>query len=116
MLVVKHNSSESAISVEGVVLADSQDSFDDFDVYTEAVDKMDTKVIVISTLEVMSGVFGGIQTIMLFSVGFYEEPLIYANSFDHIQGNHWDSGSLITCSRMGSMATRTLGMENCYGC
>lgn len=56
-------------------MADSQDSFDNLDAYSEAANQTETKLIVIFVLEIMSGVFGIILTAMHFSMGFSEGPL-----------------------------------------
>jgi hypothetical protein len=61
----------------GIVLNDSNDSFNEMDEYSDAVNKMDSLVVIISTLELMSGILGGILTIMHFSDAFYPAPVAF---------------------------------------
>ena len=72
-----HIRPETDISDERLVLADSQDSSDNLDAYSEAANETETKLIIILVLEIMSGVFGIILTAMHFSMGFYEGPLVF---------------------------------------
>ena len=58
-------------------MAESQDSSDNLDAYSEAANQTETKLIVIFVLELMSGIFGVVLTAMHFSVGFFEGPLVF---------------------------------------
>jgi hypothetical protein len=70
-------------------LTDDISSFEDLDIYSEDVDQMDFKVIVVAVLEFISGVLGIILTAMNFSMGFAPAPLVFiiaAVSLDVITG------------------------------
>jgi hypothetical protein len=61
----------------GTSLADEDSSFEDLDVYSEDIDQMDFKVIVVAVLEFISGILGITLTAMNFSMGFPPAPLAY---------------------------------------
>ncbi|RDE15286.1 MAG: hypothetical protein C4K48_04375 [Candidatus Thorarchaeota archaeon] len=56
-------------------MADSQDSFDNLDAFSEAANQTETKLIIIFVLEIMSGVFGIILTAVHLSMDLYPGPL-----------------------------------------
>jgi hypothetical protein len=60
-----------------IVLTDSNDSFDEMNEYSGSVNQMYSMVVIVSTLEFMSGVIGCVLTIIHFSIRFYPAPLVY---------------------------------------
>jgi hypothetical protein len=58
-------------------LADENSSFDELDIYSEVVNQMDFKVILVAVLAFSSGLLGFIVTAMNFSAVYYPGPLVY---------------------------------------
>jgi hypothetical protein len=64
-----------------MVLAESNDSLDELDEYSDSVNKMDSMVVIVSALEFMSGILGCILTVMHFSSRFYPAPIVVILAF-----------------------------------
>ncbi|MDH4214345.1 MAG: hypothetical protein OEV85_10520 [Candidatus Thorarchaeota archaeon] len=58
-------------------MAGDSSTFDDLDVYSEDVDQMDFKVIVVAVLAISSGLLGIILTVANYSFWYFPGPLVY---------------------------------------
>lgn len=64
--------------INGVnTLGDGSSTFDDLDMYSEDVDQMDFKVIVVAVLAISSGLLGIILTVTNYSFWYFPGPLVY---------------------------------------
>lgn len=53
------------------------DDIDNVDIYSEEIQDMDWAVTILSTLEILTGIFGFVSMLMNFAVGFFPGPLAF---------------------------------------